>query len=122
MFCSKCNHEVSPGAKFCPECGVPVEDHEISGMGGSDSSVFSPPRNSGLAIAALICGLIGFCTIGISALVGIVLGIMALVRISKNPRQQKGMALAISGITASVLLSPLTFYSPSLLIHFGHAA
>ncbi len=58
--------------------------------------------NNGLAIAAMICGLLG-CFTCISAVVGIVLGFMALNQLKQNPYQTgRGMALTgiISGFVA----------------------
>ena len=59
-----------------------------------------PPRTSGLAIASLVCGILGLCT-GITALVGLVLGIVALVKISRNEDRIGGKGLAIAGTCVS---------------------
>jgi len=65
-----------------------------------------PPRTSGLAIASLICGILGLCT-GITALVGLVLGIMALVKISKSEGRMGGKGLAIAGTCVSACVTAL---------------
>jgi prepilin-type processing-associated H-X9-DG protein len=59
------------------------------------------PKTCGLAIASLICGIVGFCTLGLSALVGLVLGIVAILKIKKSLGQIKGMGLAIAGVVVS---------------------
>jgi hypothetical protein len=56
-------------------------------------------RTNGQAIASLVLGILGFLTL--SAIVGIILGIVALVRIRRVP--QKGKGLAIAGIVLSAL-------------------
>jgi hypothetical protein len=61
------------------------------------------PKTSGLAIASLICGIGGLCTLGLGGLVGIILGIIGLVKIGKSGGQLKGKGLAIGGIVASAL-------------------
>ena len=62
----------------------------------------SPAKTSGLAIASLILGFLGFC--GITALIGLVLGIIASIRISKSDGRLKGQGLAITGIIISAVL------------------
>src|SRR5579862_1494906 len=43
-----------------------------------------PPKTSGLAIASLILGIVGFFCAGVTALVGLVLGIVAIVKINNS--------------------------------------
>ena len=62
----------------------------------------SPPKTSGMAIASLVLGLTGFC--GITALIGMILGIVATVRISRSNGRLKGKGLAISGICVSAVM------------------
>jgi len=59
-----------------------------------------PSTTNGLAIAALICGIAGFCTAGVSSIAAIIMGIIA----RKNP-VQKGLATAglITGIISLAL-------------------
>ena len=73
------------------------------------------PKSSGLALAAMIIGIASFpllCLLGLGVLTGIlavVLGIIALVSINKNPTQG-GKGLAITGIVTggiAVVLTPL---------------
>ena len=59
------------------------------------------PKASGLAIASLICGIAGLVTCGLGALVGLVLGMVALVRISQSQGQMGGQSLAIAGVLVS---------------------
>src|SRR4051794_21207180 len=55
-------------------------------------------QTSGLAIASLVCGILGWCTAGISALAGLILGIMALSKIKNSQGRLSGRGLAIAGI------------------------
>ena len=62
----------------------------------------APPvetKTSGMAISSLVLGILGFC--GITALVGLVLGIVALVKINKSGGRLSGQGLAIAGICLS---------------------
>ena len=64
----------------------------------------SPPRK-GLAIAALVVGIVSILTCGgllVGPIVGIVLGIVALNKAKSNPAQYAGRGLAIAGIVTSV--------------------
>ena len=60
-----------------------------------------PARTSRLAIASVVCGLLGFLCL--PALAGLVLGIGALVTISQSRGRRRGRGLAIGGLCASVL-------------------
>jgi hypothetical protein len=74
----------------------------------------APPqgKTSGMAIASLVLGILGFC--GITAVLGLILGIAAQVKISKSGGQLKGRGLAIAGMVVSGFMLLL-----SLLIGAG---
>ena len=56
---------------------------------------------SGMAVASLVLGILGFFSLGLAAIPGVILGIVALVKIQKEPAQLKGAGLAIAGICVS---------------------
>ncbi|MGO8928842.1 MAG: DUF4190 domain-containing protein [Limisphaerales bacterium] len=69
-----------------------------------------PPKTSGLAVTSLVLGCLGLLTCGITSLVGLVLGIIALVRINKSKGQLGGQGLALAGTIVSagfLLLAPI---------------
>lgn len=70
-----------------------------------------PAGTNGLAIASLICSILGaFC--GIGFLVGIVLGVLALTQIKTTGQQGRGMAIAgivIGGVSIALLLIAVIF-------------
>jgi len=72
-------------------------------VAGQIGSVLPPPagpsKTSRLAIAALVCGLLGFLVL--PALAGLLLGVMALIKISKSQGVLRGQGLAIVGIVLS---------------------
>lgn len=65
-----------------------------------------PVGTNGLAIASLVCSLVGWIC-GIGPIVGLVLGIIALNQIKKTGQDGRGMALAgviISGISIVMIV------------------
>ena len=58
-------------------------------------------RMSGLAVTSLACGILGLFTCGITGLIGLLLGTIALVVINKSGGELRGHALAVSGIVVS---------------------
>ena len=68
------------------------------------------PKTSGMAIASLVCGIVGPCTVGLCSVIGLILGIVGLVKIGKEPATKKGRGLAIAGIAVSgvgILILPI---------------
>jgi prepilin-type processing-associated H-X9-DG protein len=61
-----------------------------------------PPPTSGMAIASLICGIFG--CLGITALVGVVLGIISLIKINRSGGKLGGQPIAIAGLCVSALM------------------
>ena len=80
-----------------------------------------PPRTSALAITSLILGVLGFC--GVTALVGLILGIVSLVKISGSQGRLNGKGLAIAGIcvSAAMLLLGIPLMAGLLLPAFAKA-
>jgi hypothetical protein len=74
-----------------------------------------PAKTSRLAIASLVCGILGFFCF--PALAGVILGITALVKIGRSGGQLKGNGLAIAGLTISSLMLPVAIIS--FIIYFS---
>jgi hypothetical protein len=60
-------------------------------------------RTSALAITSLVLGLLGLFTCGITALVGLIFGIVAVVKIKRSDGRVTGSGLAIAGICVSAV-------------------
>jgi type II secretory pathway pseudopilin PulG len=54
-----------------------------------------------MAIASLILGILGFCSMGVTGIVGFVLGIIGLVQMNKSQGQLEGRGIAIAGMATS---------------------
>ena len=60
------------------------------------------PKTSRLAIASLVLGILGFC--GVTAIVGMILGIVARVQIGRSGGRLQGKGMALAGIILSVVM------------------
>jgi hypothetical protein len=107
--------QASDGRWYPPEqhpgrVGLPNQPYgyRVDGQG--------PTGTNGLAVASLVCSLIGVVTCGFPALLGIVFGHIGLHQTSTNPGQG-GRGLAIGGLVVGylavlVLASPPTRHAP----------
>ena len=60
------------------------------------------PKTSKAAVASLICAVLGLCLL-VPSLFGVILGIIALIKINNSQGALKGMGFAIAGMVVSVL-------------------
>jgi len=72
-----------------------TQEREVKDMGG--------------AVASIVCGLLGLFTCGLTAVLGLVLGIRAFMKINAGKGVRKGRKTAIAGIIiSSIMLPPVT--------------
>jgi formylglycine-generating enzyme required for sulfatase activity len=71
-------------------------------MTTSTPAVAPQTKSCGLAVGALVCGIVGLCTLGLGSLVGLILGIIALKKIGRSSGALRGRGLAIAGLIVSV--------------------
>ncbi|MHC5003823.1 MAG: DUF4190 domain-containing protein [Planctomycetota bacterium] len=67
-----------------------------------DANATEPARTSGLAVGSLICSLIFCCPI--TTVLGVLLGLVALVSIGSNPAR-KGKGLAVAGLILGLIFT-----------------
>ena len=67
----------------------------------------TPPPTSGLAITSLICGIFG--CLGITAVAGLILGIVSLIKINRSGGKLGGQPIAIAGLCISALMLLVAF-------------
>lgn len=96
MYCTKCGTENPDDAQLCHSCSSVL----------TSTSTIAPAlavKTSGLAIAALVLGILSFFTFGITAIPALILGIISLVKIEKSGGRITGRGFAIAGIVVPVL-------------------
>jgi len=97
MYCPKCGTENPDNAQICRSCS--------SALKIAPAEPSKPvAKTSGMAIAALVLAILGPFTFMLSTIPAIILGIVALVKISKSQGQLKGNGLAIGGIAVTAVL------------------
>ena len=99
--------------EHCKACGAPLgqRSHDLPSPTPVYNTSYDEPTGDegpkkGLAIAALVLGIIGFFTIGIfgvGAVVGIVLATMAMSRIKQDPWEYGGRGMAIAALVLNIV-------------------
>ena len=100
MYCPKCGTENPEDAQSCHSCSSVL----------TSAPAQAPAlgvKTSGLAIAALVLGILSIFTLGLTAIPAIILGIISLVRIEKSGGRITGKGFAIGGIVVPVVLVPV---------------
>ena len=91
--------------------GLPFDPSGFDANRPVGYAVAAEPPRTGLATAALICGILGVLCAPVG-IVGLVLGIVATVRASQEPQRYGGKGMAIAGIctgaASMVITLPLT--------------
>lgn len=98
----------------CKACGAPMtQQHSYSlppptPVSNVNYNQWNEPESpkSGLSIFALVLGIINFCTLGllgVGAIVGSIVGWVAMTRAKREPRLYGGHGLAIAGFVMSIV-------------------
>jgi prepilin-type processing-associated H-X9-DG protein len=93
------------GADWRTLASVPEFEAVLAGSPGAPPPLPAAPaeaKTSGMAIASLVLGILGFC--GITALAGLILGIVSLLKINRSGGRLSGQGLAIAGICVSAFM------------------
>ncbi len=76
----------------------------------------APPKMSGMAVTSLVLGILGIFSCGITALMGLILGIVAMVRVKNSGGKLGGGGLALAGtIVSGIFLFMLPIFAAMLL-------
>ena len=111
--CVECGFVGWSDVENCKACGAPLgqRSHDLpsatpvySSHYGESDQLEGPKK--GLAIAALVLGIIGFFTVGIigvGAIVGIILACIAMSRVKRDPWQYGGRGMAIAALVLNIV-------------------
>src|SRR5215207_7662032 len=111
--CVECGFVGWSDLEHCKACGAPLgqQSHNLPAPTRVHSSNYhqwdpQEGEKKGLAIFALILGIISFFTLGllgIGAIAGIILSCIAMGRVKREPWQYGGRGLAIAGLVLSIV-------------------
>lgn len=125
--CSSCGKaiaaDIGPGQQvICPFCSAAVTVPGAAVTPGAvppqiPGPILSPPQlKTGMAITAMVLGIIGLVICFPLGLVGVVLGIIALVRAGRSPNEHGGKGMAIAGICTGAASIVTGLFVSSLLL------
>lgn len=63
----------------------------------------APAKTSGMAISSLVLGILGMFTCGATALVGLILGIIAMTKVKRSGGKLGGNGIALAGVIVSAV-------------------
>ncbi|MHC4461105.1 MAG: DUF4190 domain-containing protein [Planctomycetota bacterium] len=95
MHCPKCGKENPDDAQICQSCSALLTQAPLT----AERPIV---KTSGLAIAALVLGILSVFTCGITAIPVVILGIISLVQIGKSGGRLTGRGFAVVGIVVPV--------------------
>jgi len=106
MICPGCQATNLQEAAFCLNCGLSLHTSAPSQYPPGSVAPYSANSQSlaprkGLAIASLVLGLIGLVTLGVAgigAVIGLILGIIAIVKANADEETYGGKGMATAGI------------------------
>ncbi|MFH0794382.1 MAG: DUF4190 domain-containing protein [bacterium] len=110
MFCTNCGAQNPDNALHCAKCGSELR-------GGPAPAPTSAPRTSPKAIWSLVLGILGLvCFSILTGIPAIVLGILALKDIRRDPARLAGSGLAIAGIVVGALSTVTVFLLAAIAV------
>jgi type IV pilus assembly protein PilA len=122
--CPKCGFVGWADAECCKKCGAPVmADSENPGPSQPSHAYnhqqpayaynyqtqyagYQPEASQGLAITSLVSGILNFLFLGIfvvTTIAGIVISVLALKKINRDPRHYGGKSLAVGGLVMNIV-------------------
>jgi hypothetical protein len=98
MFCPQCGEENPDNAKFCSKCGAALK----AAPAPAPAPAATGERTSGMAVTALIMGILGFVFFGPLAILAIIFGGIGLSQTGKDPTL-KGRGMAVAGLVLGII-------------------
>lgn len=99
MYCPNCGERNSPESKYCASCGAKLTETE------SDAAVAVPvpekKKTSGMAVAALVLGIVGFF-FNILGVLAIIFGAIGMSQTGRD-KNLGGRGMAIAGLVLGII-------------------
>ncbi len=109
MYCPKCGAQVDQGSSYCQKCGAAVEQPVVAQPQGATAppmsgQVVPVTKTSGMAIASLVLGLVGFFVFPfIPSVLAIIFGAIGMGQINRSNGAVKGKGMAVAGIILGIV-------------------
>lgn len=106
--CLQCGFVGWSDVEFCKSCGAPFGQPAPGyAQPGMAHNSWDPAEGDkkGMAISSLVLGIIGFFTfglVGVGAIIGIILAVVAMKKVREEPWQYGGRTLAIAGLALNI--------------------
>ena len=104
--CLACGFVGWSDLEFCKACGAALGQGAVyAGQANPGSWNESQGQKKGLAIASLVLGILSFFTfglLGVGAIIGIVLAVIAMSKVKNEPWTYGGRGIAIAGLVLSI--------------------
>lgn len=103
--CVQCGFVGWSDVENCKSCGAPLNQRSDSLPQSGGSWDESEGQQKGMAVAALILGILSFMSfglLGIGAIIGIILSVKAMGRVTRDPWRYGGRSMAIAGLVLSI--------------------
>lgn len=97
MYCPRCGMQNPDGSTFCQSCGAPIAVPTPATVSSAATR-----HTSGLAVASLVLGIIGFFT-GITSILALVFGAIAMGQ-TKRDLNLGGRGMAIAGFVMGIVV------------------
>ena len=114
MYCTKCGTQNPDDSVFCQKCGAPLATPPPPPVPPTSAAPVTARRTSGLAVASLVLGILGFFT-GITSVLAIIFGGIAMGQIGKDPSLD-GKGMAIAGLVMGIVVFAFGLLFLSLVI------
>jgi type IV pilus assembly protein PilA len=111
--CVECGFVGWSDVEFCKACGAPLgqRSHDLPSPTPVYNTSYEEPyeeegSKKGMAIAALVLGIIGFFTAGVlfvGAITGIILACIAMSRAKRDPWQYGGRGIAVAALVLNIV-------------------